>query len=236
MTTTELDKEDVFNHIINKAKQYSSSNTVENIKKERREWKEHQEKVRREHQQNPILYYCDKIRGIVPEYEISFKDAKKMKDERIKERDEAPEKFLREEYAMRLPSPDEMPELERRVFNTEVWKHEEYEKRRAEHNAEYDTKHTKPEGMTKKQWQKEKSRKRKLKREEEKEQKLNRDFEFRNSPQRMFYKMIDSIDCECEAEKMRVGIFCETCVLISRVRQYMLDLFKDAAEGRSSYI
>ena len=48
MTTTESDKEDVFNHIINKAKQYSSSNTVENIKKERREWKEHQEKVRRE--------------------------------------------------------------------------------------------------------------------------------------------------------------------------------------------
>jgi len=48
-------------------------------------------------------------------------------------------------------------------------------------------KHTKPEGMTNKQWQKEERRKRQMPGEEPTEQKLNQDFEFRTSPQRMFY-------------------------------------------------
>jgi hypothetical protein len=38
------------------------------IRKERRRWKEIQAEARRKHKQNPIIYYCDKIRGIVPYY------------------------------------------------------------------------------------------------------------------------------------------------------------------------
>lgn len=40
-----------------------------------KEWKERQEKAKRIHQQNPILYYCDKIHGIRPDYEVSFEEA-----------------------------------------------------------------------------------------------------------------------------------------------------------------
>jgi hypothetical protein len=36
----------------------------------------------------------------------------------------------------------------------------------------------------------------------------------------MFEEMIDDIDCECEAEEMRAGKFCKTCILILKVRQF----------------
>jgi hypothetical protein len=49
-------------------------------------------------------------------------------------------------------------------------------------------------------------------------------------------KRIRKLRCECEAEKMRQGIFCPTCRLLVKVNDYLLDLFKDAAEGRSSVI
>lgn len=89
--------------------------------------------------------------------------------------------------------------------------------------------------MTNKQWQQKKRRERQKLREVKKERELNRRIE-RNSLLRMFINDIEKVECECEAEKMRTGIFCETCRLIPKIRQYALDLFKDAAEGRSSYI
>ena len=232
MTTT-VPGNDVFSRIIEGAKHYPELGTgnphiqTGDMIRERREWKEHQEEVRREYQQNPILYYCCKIRGIVPEYEISFEDEYKAQTEHIEARHEATEKFLEKEFEKYDIKP--MNKLKKIVYDAEVWTHEKRERKI--------TRLTKPpEGMTKTQWQKELRKKRRLRREEEKERELDRDFVFHNSPQRMFEKMIGNVECECEAEKMRAGEFCNTCVLISRVRQYMLDLFKDVAEGRSRYI
>jgi hypothetical protein len=43
-------------------------------KRERKEWEEHQETVRRKYQQNPMLLYIDRIRGIKPSYEKTFEE------------------------------------------------------------------------------------------------------------------------------------------------------------------
>jgi predicted RNA-binding Zn ribbon-like protein len=62
-----------------------------------------------------------------------------------------------------------------------------------------------------------------------------------NSPQEMYIDMLEMFRwgdsaCECEAEKMRAGIYCKTCKLFIHLREYTIQLFKDAAEGRSSYV
>jgi hypothetical protein len=44
---------------------------------------------------------------------------------------------------------------------------------------------------------------------------------------------VDSIWCDCEPEQLRRGIYCRTCRLVLRVDKYMMELFKDVAEGRS---
>jgi hypothetical protein len=80
-----------------------------------------------------------------------------------------------------------------------------------------------------------KSEERKKLREEQKQWLLDEKYEFHNNPQRMFLNMIEEVECECEATKMRVGIYCDTCKLFLRLWQYTLDLFKDEAEGRSSF-
>jgi hypothetical protein len=119
--------------------------------------------------------------------------------------------------------------------SAEVWTHEQYEKRLAENKAKY----CKPEGMTKTEWRKEKSRKRKLAREEEKRRKKDWDLELHNTPKAMFKNeiMIAAREpCDCEAEKMRMGIYCNVCKVWAKAYKYVVNLFKDAAEGRSTYI
>jgi hypothetical protein len=257
MTTTLSDKEDVFGRIVNAAKKYredggsrqpyirlfgkyrydTNPNILypmqgDDVRKARREWKEEQEEARREHKQNPIKYYCDKIRGNVPDYEVSFEEEYRDRIELSETRHNAALEYLEEEIGKHLTPPERMPILKRRVYEAEVWTHEEYEKKRAK--AMQDS--IKPEGMTKTQWKKEKSKKRNLEREDAKQKELDRKYEIRHSPRYMFARMIHDIGCECEAEKMRAGVFCDTCKLITRLRRYTLDLFKDGAEGRSSYI
>jgi hypothetical protein len=53
------------------------------------------------------------------------------------------------------------------------------------------------------------------------------------TPIRLFEDQVDKIGCECEAEDIRQGIFCDTCKLMTKVNSYMMKLFKDFAEGRS---
>ena len=82
-----------FSRILNATKQFSGgpSSAVQNknLKEERREWTEHQEEVRREYQKTPFLNYSAKIRGIVPDYEISFEEHLKDEAESIKARRES---------------------------------------------------------------------------------------------------------------------------------------------------
>lgn len=117
MTTTESGK-DVFNRIVNAAKQFNEfgglGSAVQNndLKEERREWREHQEEVRRKYQQNPFLYYAAKIRGTVPDYEISFEEHMKDVTESMKARSEAAINEPEEEFIFRSP-PKKMTELER---------------------------------------------------------------------------------------------------------------------------
>lgn len=174
---------------------------------ERREWKEWQEDVRKEHQANPLRYYCYKITGKVPDYEISFEENQADVDENRKFRNEKSEKHFEQVNEEAL-----------------AWKI-----RRGFAKP--------PEGTTKTKWLKEHAKKRKLRREKLKQEVADDRLRY-NSPINILPYMFEKIqyECECEAPKMRAGKFCKICVLATRVRQYTLDLFKDAAEGRSSYV
>ena len=44
------------------------------IAQEKKEWKEQQEEVREEHKKDPILRYCNYIRGDKPAYDKSFEE------------------------------------------------------------------------------------------------------------------------------------------------------------------
>ena len=92
----------------------------------------------------------------------------------------------------------------------------------------------KPEGMTNKQWSKEKRKTKRLKREERNQEEADRMLELQ-SPHRLFRQRVDKIGCRCEAEEMRRGIFCDTCKLMRRANEYMLDLFKNTSQGRTSF-
>ena len=92
----------------------------------------------------------------------------------------------------------------------------------------------KPKGMNKTEWIKQKRRMKQNRREQEKQLKLDRRLEFKMTPIHLFEDQVDKIGCECEAEGIRQGQFCDTCRLITNVNSYMMKLFKDFAEGRST--
>jgi hypothetical protein len=92
----------------------------------------------------------------------------------------------------------------------------------------------KPEEMTKTQWTKEKRKRKRLEKEEIKQQQTDSNLKQYGSPLSLFSKRVKKIGCRCEAEAMRRGIFCDTCRLLVKVDGYMLDLFKNASQGRTS--
>jgi hypothetical protein len=156
-------------------------------KKERQEYQEYQEETKRD--EDPIERYSNKILGIIPEYESSYEEQKKIEVENWEIRSKAGHELLERE--------------------SEVTR-------------------DKPEGMTKKQWDKERRRKKRLLREEDKEARANSELSYHGTPNHLIEKRIRKIPCECEAEKMRHGIICKTCRLLVKVNDYMLSLFKDA--------
>jgi hypothetical protein len=161
-----------------------------NDKKERQEWKEWQKQVKQE--EDPIEGYCNTIRGITPDYEISYEDKKQREEENWNYR-------------------KEMFEKEKESWNKSM------------------------EEMTKAE-QKEEKRKRRLAREERKQLESDRNLKYHGTPSRLLSERIDKVGCECEAEQMRHGIFCDTCKLLVKVNDYILDLFKRESEGRGSII
>lgn len=66
------------------------------------------------------------------------------------------------------------------------------------------------------------------------EETRNQTFRNMRTPWSMLNHNIDSIGCQCKAENLKQGIYCKTCKLMLKVHEYMMDLFKDAAEGRST--
>jgi hypothetical protein len=62
----------------------------------RRLWKNYQEKERKRHQANPLLYYSYKILGNTPAYEKSFEEAKEDAADIIEYRNERSDKLVKE--------------------------------------------------------------------------------------------------------------------------------------------
>jgi uncharacterized protein YozE (UPF0346 family) len=54
-----------------------------------------------------------------------------------------------------------------------------------------------------------------------------------HTPWWIFHDKVNAIWCDCEPEQLRRGIYCKTCKLVLKADKYMMELFKDAAEGRS---
>ena len=158
-------------------------------KKKSQEWKESQEQAK---QEDPIERYCNTIRGITPDYEISYEESVKMQEENWNYREKNLEK-------------------ERESWNKPI------------------------DGMAKTEKEQER-RKRRLVREERKQLESDRNLEYHGTPSRLLSKRVDKIGCECEAEQMRQGIFCDTCKLLVKVNDYILDLFKRESEGRGTII
>jgi DNA-directed RNA polymerase subunit M/transcription elongation factor TFIIS len=198
---------------------------------ERRLWKENQEKERKKHKINPLLGYAVEINGTVPNYEISFEKHNEISKEHTKRRreddDENLNEILEDEARIRLAG---------KIRRGEV---------------------KPPNGMTKTQWLKEHSRKRKEYKESLEQ--YWEDFEIKHdNPINMLVKMlrggligyrrmsrrksrridIDGIEqeCRCTAADMRQGRYCKVCTLITKVWEYAVGIFKDAAEGRSPYV
>jgi hypothetical protein len=58
---------------------------------------------------------------------------------------------------------------------------------------------------------------------------------FYTIPIRVFKKRIGETGCKCEGEHIRVaGEYCDTCRLIVKVDEYMMNIFRNAAQGRTS--
>ena len=123
---------------------------------------------------------------------------------------------------------------EKKVDDTEVWKREVREEFDKKLVAERNAKFGKPEDFkSKTQWEKHIRSKIKalVDEREERKKEMHSKPVFEKSPQEMYIKAIEQIDCECEADST-----CDTCKLFKKVWEYTLQLFKDAAGGRISYV
>jgi hydroxylamine reductase (hybrid-cluster protein) len=98
----------------------------------------------------------------------------------------------------------------------------------------------KPEGITNKEWQREKQGNKLRAKEQGVRTEVQRDrddkFKEENSPNWVMRDTLDNITCMCEVDELRAGGCCKTCKVLRKVHEYMLDKFKDAAEGRSTII
>ena len=105
---------------------------------------------------------------------------------------------------------------------------------------EYDFLHEKYDpkecGMSKAQWEEERKHKKWLIKERKKEYEVDRNLQCNSPTGQILTKLqvVRSNGCECKAEYMRLGQFCPVCRLMIKVYEYALNLFKDAAEGRTS--
>jgi len=91
--------------------------------------------------------------------------------------------------------------------------------------------HKQPIGMTKKQWI---EAKRKLRRQQKEDNaKLRADEAIeRTTPIRLFDKKLTEMyhACDCDADEMRQGIFCDICKIVLKVDEYTMTLLKREAE------
>jgi len=204
-----------------------------NIKRRKHKHEEFWGKQREEDQKYPIIKYCHDIRNKAHYWEIPFERLERF------EKEHGAEKYVKSLD----DSESSVVEEEKSHFSEYI-----YEKNKdvfAEHFAEINGEDLRTGKITKeefnKQLEKEWNEVRHKKRfniESRKQRDLDWDFAFNNSP---FHKyrsdVLNNIGCECHNENMRLtGNVCKTCKLMLKVREYTINLFKDAAEGRKSFI
>ena len=185
--------------------------TVDRYPTEREEYA----KLRREakESEDPIERYCYDIRGIIPWYDITYDEKKRLTATRE-------ERYRGTSIAGRKEPTDEQQERQEWLETTNILSLAQ-----------------KPERMTDKEWATKKKVAKKLRRELKRE----RDDDMKlwsNNPTGMFNRRVDNLRlmCYCNGRVIRNGRICKICRLAKKVDEYMLNLFKDAAEGRSSNI
>jgi hypothetical protein len=135
-------------------------------------------------------------------------------------------------YQIRGETPDYEMSFEQSEKLDQESMHARQETLKQERYMQQERRLTKPEGITKTKWIKDQRKKGRLHKEEQKQRKADRRLEWYGRPVNLFSDRIAKIGCECEAEQMRRGVFCDTCKLIVKVNEYMLELFKRTAQGR----
>jgi hypothetical protein len=205
MNEREKQRQDTFDFIVRRALEPDNHPDTAKVlyiqtgelQRKKREWLEYcKEKLKEE---EPIERYCYDIRGIAPDYDLSFEEHLKCEQEW-----------------------ENIRRARMQQFDKEI---------EEEASGFY---RVKPEGMTNRQWIEEKRKRERSKREDRKERESDEKLE-RQNPFHLFKRRVDKIGCECKAEAMRRGIFCNTCKLIIRVDEYMLELFKKASQGRTTF-
>jgi hypothetical protein len=150
-----------------------------------------------------IEHYVSDIRNRVDYWDQSFEDYEEHKRIERKRMDEIHKKV----YIDKTESEPTTPRLEYRSFRDKG----------------------KPKDMTNEQYQKElKAQAKQLNKERKTDEAISH-----KTPWWIFHNKVNAIRCECDAEALRRGEHCKTCKLLAKVDKYMMELFKEEAEGRS---
>ena len=158
--------------------------TKAELTQQKKEWGENCKIMREQAKKgDPIVRYCDDIRGGIPYYELSFEEMQELEDENNEERKDRMDELLNNRFTDTKRSTKE----ERRQYRLD-------------------------------------------KKQREKDRQLEN-----TTPIRIFERRVRKIGCECEGERIRVaGEYCEICRLIVKANGYMMNLFRNAAQGRTS--
>jgi hypothetical protein len=115
---------------------------------------------------------------------------------------------------------------------------QEVKDRDLESKKTFQSRRRRPEGITNKEWEKERKRVKREKNEKSKQDQLDRELEYKYNPANMLYEKIEKIKghCDCKGENIRQGIVCPICKILTKVDSYMMTQLKDAAGGRSTIV
>jgi hypothetical protein len=176
------------------------------LNEEKSEWQKTQQKHKHRSEVNPLITYCHD--NLAEWWEVSF-ELKKRESSRLSKEDKDERSAL----------------IAERIEELKYVAHDYREQLPYKSDC----------GMTEEQWWKQVERKRREIKERDKQEKLDSELESNSPTWQILDKMEDLIydGCKCEAELMRQGQFCPVCRLMVKVHEYTLNLFKDAAQGRT---
>jgi hypothetical protein len=157
--------------------------------------------------EDPIERYCYDIRGIEPWYNITYDEKERFQARREEERTK------NSELTEQQQEDQEFQRILDVLYRTE-----------------------KPEGITDKEWAAKKREARKLRREIKKESDDDFELKYHGSATGILNDRVNKLHymCYCTGRDIRNGKVCKICKLAKKADEYLVSLFKDAAEGRAS--